>query len=138
MLVKDVMTTDVVTLTGDQSLALVEEGLGKMHFRHLPVVEDKKLVGLVTHRDMLRLTASPLDAQSKMREDNLLEYTYVRDVMRTEFPTALEDTPLVKAATAMRDEKTGCIPVIDDDGNLCGILTMTDLISLAIRFLGGK
>ncbi len=138
MLVRDVMSREVVTLAEDQSLALVEEGIEKSHFRHLPVVNGKKLVGLLTHRDMLRLSSSPLDAASKLREDRLLEFTYVKDVMKKDFPTVMEHTPLVEAAIRMRDEKTGCVPVVDDEGCLVGILTMTDLISLAIRFLGGK
>jgi len=138
MVVRDVMTKDVTALTEDESLAFVEEQIEKSHFRHLPVVDGKKLVGLLTHRDMLRLTSSPLDAESKLRENRLLEFTYVRDVMQTDLITVTEDTPLVKAAILMREKKTGCVPVIDDDGNLVGILTLTDLLSLAIRFLGGK
>lgn len=138
MRVRDVMSRKVVTLTEGQSLAVVEEGIEKTHFRHLPVVRGNKLVGLLTHRDMLRLASSPLDAASKLREDRLLEFTYVKDVMRTEFPTATEHTLLVEAAIQMRDEKTGCVPVVDDEGELVGIVTMTDLLSMAIRFLGGK
>lgn len=138
MVVRDVMTKDVQTLSEDESLAFVEEQIEKSHFRHLPVVDGTKLVGLLTHRDMLRLTSSPLDAESKLRENRLLEFTYVKDVMQTDLVTVTEDTPLVKAAILMRQKKTGCVPVIDDDRNLVGILTLTDLLSLAIRFLGGK
>ena len=138
MLVRDVMTREIVTVDEGESLALVEEGIEKSHFRHLPVVDGKRLVGLITHRDMLRLSSSPLDAESKMREEGLMEFTYVKDVMKTEFPTVMEHTPLVEAATMMRDQKPGCVPIVNDDGELVGIVTMTDLISLAIRFLGGK
>ncbi len=138
MRVQDVMTRVVVTLTEEQSLAKVEKDIDESHFRHLPVVKGKKLVGLLTHRDMLRLASSPLDVESKMREDRLLKFTRVKDVMKTEFPTTTEQALLVDAAIEMRDAKTGCVPVVNDDGDLVGIVTMTDLLSMAIRFLGGE
>ena len=127
----------MVTLSEEESLALVEEGLDKMHFRHLPVVTGKKLVGLVTHRDILRFSASPLDAASTLHEDNRLEYTYVRDVMHRDPVTVQEETPLVTAAKRMRADKLSCIPVVDDEGCLVGIVTVTDLLDLSIEFLGG-
>ena len=57
-LVRDIMTREVVTLYEEDNLLGVEEGMRHFRFRHLPVVDDGKLVGLITERDLLRVAAS--------------------------------------------------------------------------------
>ena len=58
MEVRDLMTTDVVTLTEDETLAHAQRCMARGRIRHLPVVRDGKLVGLVTHRDLLAASFS--------------------------------------------------------------------------------
>lgn len=138
MLVGDLMTREVVTAFEEENLATIEEGMERFAFRHLPVVDGKKLVGLLTHRDLLRVGASPLVPGEKVRTQTLLEHTFVRDVMRTKLVTVQEDELLVTAAETMRDRKLGCLPVVNDEFELVGIVTASDLLDLAIRFLGGE
>jgi acetoin utilization protein AcuB len=82
--------------------------------------------------------ASPLVPGEKLRAEALLEQTFVRDVMRTKLVTVQEGELLVTAAQTMRDKKLGCLPVVNDDFELVGIVTASDLLALAIRFLGGE
>ncbi|HJL17132.1 MAG TPA: CBS domain-containing protein [Sandaracinaceae bacterium LLY-WYZ-13_1] len=138
MTVGDLMTREVVTLYEEENLAGLLDGMERFRFRHLPVVDGETLVGLVTHRDLLRAGVSPLEPHADQRAARLAEQTFVRDVMQTDVETTAAHVPLVEAAKRMRDSKRGCLPVVGDDGELVGILTSSDLLTLAIRFLGGQ
>jgi len=134
-LVRDIMTHKVVTLYEEDNLIGVEKGMEHFKFRHLPVVDDGKLVGLVTHRDILRVAASTLELGSATKTQHLLESVFVRDVMQKDVVTAHEDTPLVDAGRIMWNNKMSCLPVIKEDGTLVGIVTEADFLKLAIAFL---
>ena len=59
----------------------------------------------------------------------------IKDVMRTEIATTTPDTDLKKAISSMLENKFGCLPVIDNQGRLIGIITDEDVIRLAIKLL---
>src|SRR5690606_25913821 len=91
MTVADVMTREVVTILEEESLAGIEEGMERFRFHHLPVVDGKKLVGLLTHRDFMRIGSSPLEGGAVERTREREERTFVRDVMRTRVFTVRPD-----------------------------------------------
>ena len=131
------MTREVVTLFEEDNLVGVEEGMQRYKFRHLPVVDEGKLVGLVTHRDLLRVAASELEPTAARRTEHLKQSVFVRDVMRRDLVTVREDTPLEDAGRLLWNNKLGCLPVTKDDGSLVGIVTEADYVKLAIRLLEG-
>jgi CBS domain-containing protein len=135
MKVGDIMTREVYTLFEEENLASIEEGMESYRFRHLPVIDDGKLVGLVTIRDILRASASSLEVGHEDKTRQLRERFFVRDIMTSDVETVKEDTLLVDAATTMRDKKLGCLPVVADGGQLVGIITESDFVRLSIRFL---
>lgn len=137
-LVRDIMTRKVAVLHEEENLELAEQGMKDYRFRHLPVVEGDKLIGLVTERDLLRASVSSLNADHAVLDDNLKRYFFVREIMRTEVTTVRPDTPLLAAARLMQEAKLGCLPVTEDDGTLVGILTQTDLVALAATFLDAQ
>src|SRR5450755_1589310 len=114
-LVRDIMTHKVVTLYEEDNLTGVEKGMEHFKFRHLPIVDDGKLVGLVTHRDILRVAASTLEVGAAQKTQNLFESVFVRDVMQKEVVTAHPDMPLIDAGRLMWNNKISCLPVIKDD-----------------------
>ncbi len=128
--VGDVMTRDVATVEEDESLANLLDTMSAMRFRHIPVVDDDHLVGLLTERDILALSASNLLPKSQEQDRFLKEKFHVRDVMVTELLTTKPDTPLQEAARMMLDKRLGCLPVVDDDNVLVGILTQSDFVRL--------
>jgi CBS domain-containing membrane protein len=134
-LVSDIMTRKVITLSEEDNLSGVSEGMERFRFRHLPVVDGEKLVGLITHRNLLTVAASTLESASERKTQALNERLFARDVMLRDVVTVREDTPLVDAARLMWNEKLGCLPVVTD-GRLVGIVTEADFVLLAIRFLG--
>ncbi len=117
--VADVMTRDVVALRPDDDLSLADTVFRLGRIRHLPVAEQGRLVGLVTHRDLLRAMASrPMS-------------TRAADVMTRDVSTVTPDTPLQHAVHHMLHHKFGCFPVVDDSGRLLGIVTEADLVRFA-------
>jgi len=118
--VGDFMTRELVTLKESDDLALAEQMLRLGGIRHLPVVRERKLVGILTHRDLLR-SAATRPARS----------TLASEVM-TRDPVAVKPaTSLVHAARAMLHHKFGCLPVCDGDGTLLGIITESDFVRFA-------
>ena len=132
--VADIMTRKVLTLTEDDRIHNVTEAMEKYRFRHLPVVRGSKLIGLITHRDMLQLGSSKFSTQREVR-DHLIHYMPAKKVMRTEVATVGPDDSLVTAGERMWDMKVGCLCVTDDDNNLLGIVTEADFLKLAVRLV---
>lgn len=134
-LVSDVMTRAVITLSEDDNLRGVDDGMKRFRFRHLPVVSGKKIVGLITHRQLLDVAVSSLDPSSERRTQALHDVLRARDVMVRKLVTAREETPLIEAGRAMWNQKIGCLPVVSGDDDLVGILTEADFMLLAVRML---
>jgi len=133
MNVEDLMSRDVVTLHADSVLVDAEEIMGFRRFRHLPVVDgdDRRLVGLITHRDLARAAVSSVRGRSVDRAEalRLKAAVRVREVMHTP-RTIAPDAPLHEAAATLREGKYGCLPVVEGD-QLVGIVTEADFVRLA-------
>jgi CBS domain-containing protein len=135
--VADVMTRDVTTVFEESNLQEVLAILGPYRFRHLPVVDGKRLVGILSHRDLLHVTSQGLDktAAAQARETRLLEQTFVRDVMNTNVLTTHTDATVADAARSMLDNKVGALVVVNDQEELLGIVTETDLLRCLVQML---
>jgi CBS domain-containing protein len=123
--VGELMTRDLVTLTETQNLTRAEELLRLHRIRHLPVVRNGKLVGLVTHRDLLRAAAQCGGA------DPAEQPLWASDVMVRKVTTVHPDTSTREAVKLMLDNKYGCLPVVEADGELIGIITEADVVRFA-------
>jgi CBS-domain-containing membrane protein len=136
-LVQEIMTKRVVTLYEEDNLQRIATELRELRFRHLPVVDDGKLVGILSQRDLLRATVNGVDHSplALAREARFLEQTFVRDLMRTDVLTARPDEPIKAAAERMLGAHIGALPVVDGDGMLIGIVTENDIMRAALSVL---
>lgn len=133
-LVSEVMTKDVVSVSEDDNLSNLLESMHAMHFRHTPVTDGDRLVGLLTERDLLRTSSSSLLPHRD--SDNFLQKRFlVRDVMIRDVATVSPSTPLKDAGQLMLQRSIGCLPVVDDQNVLVGILTSSDLLEVAVSLL---
>src|SRR5512136_348130 len=128
------MTREVVTLAEDDTLADARTCMERGRIRHLPVVRGQKLVGLVTHRDLLSASFSVFAEVSAQEERRLFRQIPVRELMHDAYavPPAMR---VPEAARVMLEKQSGCLPVVDGDGNLLGIVTDADFLRLAVRML---
>ena len=131
MKVRDIMTTELFFLTSDQKIDLAGDIMEWHHLRHIPVVgKDRELLGLVTHRDLLRTSISVLAGFPKDEERELQHEITIESVMKKDIQTTTPDTDLRQAASIMIDGKFGCLPVLEG-GKLLGIVTEADFLTLA-------
>lgn len=132
------MTTKIVTVSEQDLLESLEEQMRRLRLRHLPVVDrQSKLVGLVTHRDLLSAFASWLTA-NEAAENAMIKQLPVRRIMQHEVLTVQPEDSLIEAGKLLWESKIGCLPVIDGEGTLVGIITEADFIRVAVQMLGGE
>lgn len=125
VLVKHIMSSPVVTFFAEQTLPLAHEVMKHKHLRHLPVIDDRgELVGLVTHRDLLRARSEP--AYDELR---------IVDVMTRDIWTVTSDTLASVAGETLLEHAYGCLPVIDHTRKLVGIITERDYLRCAVHAL---
>src|SRR6185295_12782368 len=103
----------------EDDLENIDTAMDKFGFHHIPVVDDGKLVGLVTRGSLG--SSSHLDPTAAAREERLRRHLFVRDVMVTEVRTAHPDTSITDAARLMRDARIGCLPIVEAGDRLVGI-----------------
>ena len=135
--VSEIMTRDVTTLREEENLSTLLGDMARAGFRHLPVVDGKRLVGLVSHRDLLRISSSSLDRDSlhKAIDRQHKDETFVAAIMTRDVDTVGPDTPLAEAATKLLAHKYGCLPVVDEQQQLLGIVTEKDFLELLVQVL---
>jgi CBS domain-containing membrane protein len=131
----EIMSKDVVTLEEAETLEFVEESMRALRFRHMPVVDRGRLVGLISHRDVLRVSASSLLPESQQQTKYFAKKFLVRDVMTRNVATVHPDTPLLEVASLMQKGKLGCVPVVEGENTLVGIITEADFVDLCARLL---
>lgn len=115
--VGEIMAEEPLTVTPATSLADAMALMGRHRFRHLPVVDAGKLVGILSDRDVLRF----------VRRGPLSE-TLVGRAMSRKLWTATRETPILTAASLMGEHHIGCLPVLDRHGHLVGIVSASDVL----------
>lgn len=126
-----IMSTDLITLGPDASLADARELLQEHKIHHLPIVDDDgQLVGLMTLTNVLAATDSILRDENRIHASDVK----IRDVMVTDVATVDRNASLRSAALFLERHRIGCLPVMEDE-KICGIITDTDFVAVAINLL---
>ena len=125
MLVRDIMTSNVITIPSDTPVLEAEQIMTFHRFERLPVVDKGKLVGLVTKDNLLK--ASPSDATSFSRGElyYLLSKLTVKEIMKKKVVTVSPDTSVEQAAAIAQQHRVGCLPVLEGN-KIVGIVTTND------------
>jgi acetoin utilization protein AcuB len=126
MKVMDVMTRDPLTTSLTETIGQADELMNTNRIRQLPVVEGKRLIGIVTDRDIRSFLSGSLLESPEARERALS--SAVQEIMTTEPITVSPDDDLQEAVEIMIEEKIGGIPVVDEREGLVGIVTYVDIL----------
>ncbi len=138
MLVKNCMTTNPVTITPDMPVAEALSFMRQHNVRRLPILNKKrKLVGIVSEKDLLYASPSPATSLSVCEVGYLLSKLKVEEIMTKKVITVSPDAPLEEAARIMADSKIGGLPVMDGD-QLIGIITETDIFKTILEMMGAR
>lgn len=130
--VRDLMTEQVVTVGPEDDLSVVYDLMDSRRIRHLPVVEEGELVGLVTQRDLLRGALGEAGGLPMSAQREMLRSIQVDAVMVSEPTTVEADTTLREAGELLLEHKLGCLPVVEGN-ELVGIITESDFVRYTVE-----
>jgi acetoin utilization protein AcuB len=137
MLVGERMSHPVITVTPDLPVMDALELMRRERIRRAPVVQDGKLVGIVSAKDLLNATPSSATLLSVWEVNYLVSKVRVKEVMTKKVLITNVDTPIEEAARVMADNKVGGLPVMRD-GKVVGIITETDLFKILLEMMGAR
>jgi acetoin utilization protein AcuB len=130
--VSEIMSRGLITVDKNASLRRVRRVLDQHRIRHLLVMDGKRLVGIVTDRDLRRAAPSSKSPLTISEREEFMDELKVVEVMSRKLITASPDTTVREAARVMVSEKIGCLPVVNGN-QLVGIVTETDLLEMLVR-----
>lgn len=125
--VSDLMTVNPKSVAPDTPLRHIIEIMKSEGCRHLPVLQDGKLVGIVTDRDVRLVMNSPIVLHGRWQDEELLTKVTAENFMTLNPITITPDTPAYRAAEMLSIYKFGGLPVVDNS-QLVGIITVTDFL----------
>ena len=137
MIVKELMSPEVLTISEDKSMLEARELMRSNNYRRIPVVDDiKRIRGIITDGDIGRSEPSDASTLSKYEASYLLSKLKVRDVMTKAVITVRETDGIEIAAYQLYKNKIGALPVVDDENKLCGIITDSDVFKAFVDIMG--
>lgn len=134
MNVREVMTEDVVTVPVTATLGDVMDTMLACDVRHVPVVEDGALRGMVSDRDVRSVAVPTRDSadRRRLRVDLAMSVT---DVMQSDIISVSPEDDLTEVVDLMIDYKVGAVPVSGDGERLLGIVSYIDVLRVARELL---
>ena len=127
MQVREIMSKDIEVVGRNDNLRTVEERMATKQLRHLPVLEQGEVVGIVTQRDLFKAAMSSTMGYGEKAQQAYLQSVRVKEIMTYPVVTVSPDTSVAAAAEMMLNKGVGCLPVIAAQ-QLIGIVTKTDLL----------
>ena len=131
-LIKDWMTQDVKTIGPDTNVPEAHRIMTQNNIRRLPVMDDDKLVGIVTRGDVRGAEASDATSLSIWELNYLLSQLEISKVMTKRPITISAESTIREAAQTMLDNKISGLPVVDERGKVVGIITESDIFRLVV------
>jgi CBS domain-containing protein len=135
--VSEIMSRRLETLGVDATLHDAHKTMREKSIRHLPVVEPGtgKLIGLISDRDVKKFMSPFIGSQRETAQDKATLDIQIGKVMVKNLITVKPDEDIKSAIEKMLPKKLGCLPVVEDDGRLVGIITTIDLIKLLLSMV---
>jgi len=129
-----IMTEPVITLNTDDNLEKAEVLFKQNHIRHIPVVKDNAVVGMLSYTDLLRLSFGDVTTRNSDDIEEVLVYNMftIEQVMKKQIVTVSTSNSIKDVAKILAVEEFHALPVVDRNC-LVGIVTTTDLINYLLQ-----
>lgn len=137
MYVQQFMTTQVITVHPNENILNAMNIMKTKRINRLPVMNNGKLVGLVTDGDLRAASPSPITSLSKFEMNELLSKVSIKDVAVKKVITCTAHTLIEDAALLMRENKIGALPVMEG-GKMVGIITQNNLMDAFLDVMGAR
>lgn len=128
MFVDKIMTLNVHCVSPDTTLAELRKIFSEVHYHHLLVAEDTKLLGVISDRDVLRMSSPYLDAAEVSEHDQSLLEQPAQDIMTKKLIVVEKDTLIDAAAILLLENRISCLPIVSGGISIEGILTWKDML----------
>jgi len=137
MLVKDWMAAPVFSVGAEASISEVVNLMREKKVKHVPVVADGVLLGVISDRDIKQYSPSKGTSLDIFELNYLLAKTTAREIMRSKVLTTSPETPVEEAAMELYDNNIGCLPVVEG-GKLVGIISDRDMYRVLVEITGAR
>jgi acetoin utilization protein AcuB len=138
MIIERRMTRNPVTASPDMSVADASALMKREKVHRLPVLDkERKLVGIISEKDILYASPSPVSTLSIHEMAYLLSQLTVKKLMTRDVVTITKDTTVEEAARLMVDQDLSSLPVLED-GKLIGIISKSDLFKILLELIGAR
>lgn len=128
-----IMTSPVITLKKSDSLEKAEHIFKKHHIRHIPIVTDKVIVGMLSYTDLLRLSFADYTDDFSDDADALVYNMFtIKQIMKRKIVSVSTSNSIKEVAEILAREEFHALPVVDNN-KLVGIVTTTDLIKYLLK-----
>lgn len=124
--VSEIMTTNLITLSSNDKLETAEQLFKKHNIRHIPIVDDGQIVGMLSYSDLLRLCFADVTNNEFKIDVFIYEMFSIKQLMAKNVTMVSPNTTIKKVAQMLVEKEFHALPIVDE-GELLGIVTSTDL-----------
>jgi len=133
--ISTIMSSKIITLQKDDELETAELLFKKHKIRHIPVVENEAIIGMLSYTDLLRISFADAVDETEMEIESLVYNMFtIEQVMAKNVITVPSDASIKHVALILAQKEFHALPIVDD-GRLVGIVTTTDLINYLLKQL---
>lgn len=133
MIIKDIMTSNIVSVELDDTLAVVKEIFDHVKFHHLLVIEHNKLFGVISDRDLFKALSPNIGTLAETNRDLATLNKKVHQIVTRKPVSINPDANIHDAIEIFMNNQISCIPVTDETGHPVGIISWRDIFSFVIN-----
>ena len=130
MSIGNVMSNPLVTLSLDDDLAKAKTIFDTTNIHHILILNNKKLVGVITDRDMFKHLSPSVGTRKESAKDTMLLYKKIHLIMSRDLITANKELSLNEAVVLFHENHISCLPIINTNHEPIGIITWRDIIKI--------
>ena len=135
-IVSDLMTADPFAVLHQSTIKEVHDLMREKNIRHIPVIDDQGILkGMLTQKIMVAQIMKIMATYGPNAIERKEKQIVAQHIMATDFVSVRPEQSLSDVAQFFVENRHGCMPVVDEEGKLLGILTSSDFVRLAVVFL---